>query len=168
VVNPLRHVRAIAGAAAFLAALTGCADHEACAGVGVVSQVGVYFAHEGYGDLTGAFIQLCAQGKCAGHRLENEGISEINLQLPEDVGPDLGTVRLRVTPKGSTKPMIDASTEKKLTFQSDNCDGGAYSGALAYTKEKGLLPSVPKEIGKAWVQQRKAEATAVPTPTASS
>ncbi|MFD8724871.1 hypothetical protein ACFV2H_44735 [Streptomyces sp. NPDC059629] len=41
------------------------------------------------------------------------------------MGPDLGTVRFRVTRKGSTEPFIGASTDKKLGHQSDGCGGGA-------------------------------------------
>ncbi|MFE4961511.1 hypothetical protein [Streptomyces sp. NPDC056660] len=158
-VNPIGYARVLGGVAALLAGVTGCADTGACAGVGVVAQVGVYFAHEGYGDLAGASVRLCAHGTCVEDRVRNESVTSINLPLPDDIGPDLGTVRLRVTREGSTEPLVDASARKKLGFQSDGCGGGGYSGALAFTKESGLTPTVPKTVSDAWFKQVRAPVT---------
>ncbi|MDX3615693.1 hypothetical protein [Streptomyces europaeiscabiei] len=167
-VTTARHARVLGGAAALLVGLSGCVDSSTCAGIDVVSQVGVYVVQDGYGDLAGATYELCTRGECAKGELEQTGIANVTVGLPDDVDPDTAPVRLRVTRAGAAKPFIDDSVDVKLAHQSDGCGGGGYSQGLAYTKEDGLLPNVPKEIGKAWVQQRTAEATADPSPTASS
>ncbi len=167
-VTMARHARVLGGVAALLVGLSGCADSSTCAGVEVVSQVGVYVVQDGFGDLAGATYELCTRGECAKGEMQQQGISNLAVGLPDDVDPDTAPVRLRVTRAGAAKPFIDDSVDAKLVHQSDGCGGGGYSQALAYTKEDGLLPNVPKEIGKAWVEQRTAEATADPSPTASS
>ncbi|MFD3581647.1 hypothetical protein [Streptomyces sp. NPDC058683] len=160
--NPIRYARVLGGVAALLAGVTGCADTTACAGVGVVAQVGVFFAQEGYGDLAGASVRLCANGTCVEDRLRKESVSLVTLPLPDDIGPDLGTVRFRVTRRGSTEPLVDASARKKLDFQSDECGGGVYNGGLAFTKETGLTTEIPKSVSKARLQQIMDRATAAP------
>ncbi|MEU5094555.1 hypothetical protein [Streptomyces sp. NPDC020996] len=157
----------LVGVSTLLMAVSACGSSQPCAGVGVVGGVGVFVVHEGYGDLAGASVELCAQGKCVKGRLPDEDISKVNLNLPDDVGPDIGTVRLRITRPGAGKPLVDASAEKKLTHQSDGCGGGAYSGALAFTKEGGLTAKVPKSVGVAWHEQVMERATAEPTSSAS-
>ncbi|WP_181805223.1 hypothetical protein [Streptomyces shenzhenensis] len=148
--------------------VSACGSSQACGGVGVVAGVGVYVVHEGYGDLAGASVELCAKGKCVKDRLRDEEITSVNLPLPDDVGPDIGTVRLRITDPGAGKPLVDASAEKKLTHQSDGCGGGAYNGALAFTKEEGLTATVPKNVSAAWHKQLMERATAEPASSASS
>ncbi|MFF3419996.1 hypothetical protein ACFYW9_35790 [Streptomyces sp. NPDC002698] len=129
---------------------SACSSPRPCAGVGVTSQVGVMFLQQGYTDLAGASYELCAGGKCVKDKLEQEDITQVSLRLPDDVGPDLGTVRFRVTPKGGGRPEIDASSEVKLTHQSDGCGGGAYSEGLAFTKEGGLTTKIPPSVTAAW------------------
>ncbi|MEU5481478.1 hypothetical protein [Streptomyces mirabilis] len=52
----------------------------------------------------------------------------MSLELSDDVDPDVGPLRFRVTREGTTSPVIDASTDVKLTRRSD----GAYTwGSLA-------------------------------------
>ncbi|MEV7322634.1 hypothetical protein [Streptomyces sp. NPDC093970] len=158
-----RYARVLGGAAALVAGLSGCAyDTTACAGVGVVAHVGVFFAQEGYGDLAGASVRLCANGRCVEDRLRKESVSTIDLPLPDDIGRDLGTVRFRVTPEGGTTPLVDASAHKKLDFQSDQCGGGAYNGGLAFTKEGGLTAEIPKSVSKALRRQIMDRATGAP------
>ncbi|WP_060886122.1 hypothetical protein [Streptomyces caniscabiei] len=163
-----RHARVLSGVAALLVGLSGCVDSSICAGLDVVSQVGVYVVQDGYSDLAGATYELCTRGECAKGELKERGIAHVTVELPDDVGPDTAPVRLRVTRAGAARPFIDDSVDVKLIHHSDGCGGGGYSQGLAYTKEDGLLPNVPKGIGEAWVQQRTAEATADPSPTASS
>ncbi|MFD8999685.1 hypothetical protein ACFV0T_01655 [Streptomyces sp. NPDC059582] len=165
---PIRYARVTGGVAVLIAGLSGCADTGACAGVGVVSQVGVYVVQDGYDDLAGASWELCTRGKCVRGEFEQEAVTQANLVLPDDVDPDTDPVRFRVTGAGATKPFIDDSVDVKLLHQSDNCGGGGYSRGLAYTKEAGLLPSVPKEVSAAWLEQRESEATAEPGSSASS
>ncbi|MFJ3795501.1 hypothetical protein ACIPSJ_04370 [Streptomyces sp. NPDC090088] len=159
-VNTVRYARVFGGAVALLVGLSGCAGSaEPCAGVGVVTQVGVFFAQDGYDGLAGASVRLCAHGRCVEDRIPAEDVTSVNLPLPDDIGPDLGTVRFRVTRKGSTKPFIDASTDKRLSHQSDGCGGGAYNGALAFTKEGGLTATVPKSVSDAWIKQVRTAAS---------
>ncbi|MFE5190522.1 hypothetical protein [Streptomyces sp. NPDC056628] len=129
---------------------SACSSSKPCAGVGVVSQVGVMFLQRGYTDLAGASYELCAGGRCGKGHLEQEDITQLSLRLPDDVDEHLGTVRFRVTPKGSTHPEIDASTDVKLTHQSDGCGGGASSEGLAFTKEEGLTTKIPPSVSTAW------------------
>ncbi|MEU1178897.1 hypothetical protein ABZ464_14840 [Streptomyces sp. NPDC005820] len=152
-----------AGAAALLTGLSGCADPAPCAGWGVVTDVAVYFVQDGYGDLAGASAEVCTRGGCEKGPLKREDISRVFLALPDDPDPDTAPVRFRVTRKGATTPFIDESVEVKLLHQSDGCGGGGYSRALAFTKEDGLLKSVPKAVGAAWMKQVRGEATALPT-----
>jgi hypothetical protein len=149
-VRPSRRARFPAVAAALLAAVTGCSAPKVCAGVGVASGVGVMFLHEGYAGLAGASYELCARGKCAKGELKQEEITRVNLPLPDDVDPDAGPVRFRVTRKNDTRPLIDASTDVKLTHQSDGCGGGAYNRGLAFTKEGGLTVKIPAKVTEAW------------------
>lgn len=159
--NPVRYARVSGSAVALLVGLSGCAGNtEPCAGVGVVAEVGVFFAQDGYDGLAGASVRLCAHGRCVEDRIPAEDITNVRLPLPDDIGPDLGTVRFQVTRKGSTKPFIDASTDKRLSHQSDGCGGGAYNGALAFTKEGGLTGTVPKSVSVAWSKQLRAQAIA--------
>ncbi|MFD9095828.1 hypothetical protein [Streptomyces collinus] len=129
---------------------SACSGSQPCAGVGVTSQIGVMFLQRGYTDLAGASYELCAGGSCVKDQLEQEDITQLSLRLPDDVGPDLGTVRFRVTPAGSNHPEIDASSDVKLTRQSDGCGGGAYSRGLAFTKEGGLTTKIPSRVSAAW------------------
>jgi hypothetical protein len=46
--------------------------------------------------LVGASIRLCAHGKCEKHWSWNETVSIVTLRLPDDIGPDLGTVCFQV------------------------------------------------------------------------
>ncbi|WP_319114946.1 hypothetical protein [Streptomyces caniscabiei] len=131
----------------------------------MVSQVGVYVVQDGYSDLAGATYELCTRGECAKGELKERGIAHVTVGLPDDVDPDIAPVCLRVTRAGAAKPFIDDSVDVKLIHTSDGC-GGGYSQGLAYSEEDGLLPNVPKGIGKAWAQHRTAEATAGPSPTA--
>jgi hypothetical protein len=155
------------GVSTLLMAVSACGSSQACGGVGVVAAVRVYFAQEGYGDLAGASVRLCANGKCVEHRLRNEAISSVTLRLPDDIGSDLGTVRFQVTRKGGNEPLIDASAEKKLTFQSDECGGGVYNGGLAFTKENGLTAKIPESVSAAWHRQIMERAHAEPVSAAS-
>ncbi|WP_333777038.1 hypothetical protein [Streptomyces sp. IBSBF 3136] len=152
-----RTVRLAVLAAVSVVAMTAsaCSGSEPCAGVGVTSHIGVMFLQRGYTDLAGASFELCAGGKCVRDHLEQEDITQVDLRLSDDVGPDLGTVRFRVTPKGSSHPEIDASSEVKLTRQSDGCGGGAYSGGLAFTKEGGLTTKIPPSVSAAWRKHLK-------------
>ncbi|WP_416977845.1 hypothetical protein [Streptomyces sp. T028] len=160
------YVLACAGAllaGALLVGGSGCAGPAPCAGWGVVSEVGVYFVQDGYGDLAGASAEVCTRGDCAKGTLKQEDISRAFLTLPDDADPDSAPVRFRVTRKGATTPFIDESVDVRLLHQSDGCGGGGYSRALAFTKEDGLLKTVPKAVGAAWMQQLRGEATAPPT-----
>ncbi|WP_330348910.1 hypothetical protein [Streptomyces sp. NBC_00582] len=158
-----------AGAGALLAGLSGCADPAVCAGVGVVSQVGVFFVQDGYGDLTGAAYELCTRGKCEQGTLDPERISQIGLPLPDDVDPGSAPVRFRVTRAGAATPVIDESVDVRLLHQSDGCGGGGYARGLAFTREDGLLKTVPKAVWRAWLKQarepRPPDRTASGTPT---
>lgn len=165
---PIRYARVTGGVAALIAALSGCADMETCPGVGVVSQVGVYVVQDGYADLAGASWELCTRGRCVKGEFEQEAVTDVNLVLPDDVDPDTAQVRFRVTRTGAAKPLIDDSVDVKLLHQSDNCGGGGYTRGLAYTKEDGLLPSVPEKVLAAWLEQHESEATAEPGSPASS
>ncbi|KUM86440.1 hypothetical protein AQI94_21930 [Streptomyces pseudovenezuelae] len=138
---------------------SACSSSKPCAGVGVTSQIGVMFLQQGYTDLAGASYELCAGGKCVKDKLEQEDITRINLPLPDDVDADLGTVRFRVTPKGSGSPEIDASSDVKLTRQSDGCGGGAYSRGLAFTKDGGLTTKIPSRVTAAWRDHLKSLAS---------
>ncbi|WOX16226.1 hypothetical protein [Streptomyces sp. N50] len=155
--------RVLVGVSTLLMAVSACSSSQACDGAGVVAGVGVYVVHEGYGDLAGASVELCAKGKCVKDQLPDEDITSVNLPLPDGVGPDIGTVRLRITRPGADKPLIDASAKKSLTHQSDGCGGGSYNGALAFTKEEGLTAKVPKGVSVAWHKQVMERATAEPT-----
>ncbi|MFD4600946.1 hypothetical protein ACFWPQ_23330 [Streptomyces sp. NPDC058464] len=158
--DPVRYARALGGAVALLVGLSGCAGNAVpCAGVGVVAQVGVLFAQDGYDGLAGASVRLCAHDRCVEDRIRAEAVTSVSLPLPDDIGPDLGTVRFRVTRAGSTRPLIDASTEKRLSRQSDGCGGGAYNGALAFTKEAGLTATVPKAVSDALAKQVRTAAS---------
>jgi hypothetical protein len=148
------------GVPALLVAASGCSRAEACAGVGTVAGIGVLFAHEGYGDLRGASYELCARGKCAKGELREEGITDVSLPLPHDVDPDSGPVRFRVTREGAPGPVIDASADVKLTFQSDGCGGGDFNQELAFTKAGGLTTKIPKSLKAAWGKQIRSRATA--------
>ncbi|MEU4038969.1 hypothetical protein [Streptomyces collinus] len=129
---------------------SACGGSQPCAGFGVTSQIGVMFLQRGYSDLTGASYELCAGGRCIEGDLERQDITRISLRLPADTGPDLGTVRFRVTPEGSSNPEIDASSDVKLSRQSDGCGGGTYSEGLAFTKEDGLTTKIPPRVSAAW------------------
>ncbi|MFF7474966.1 hypothetical protein [Streptomyces sp. NPDC008092] len=158
--DPVRYARALGGAFALLAALSGCAGNAVpCAGVGVVAHVDVLLAQDGYDGLAGASVRLCAHDRCVEDRIPAEDVTSVSLPLPDDIGPDLGTVRFQVTRKGSTKPLIDASADKRLSHQSDGCGGGAYNGALAFTKEDGLTATIPKAVSDAWAKQIRTAAS---------
>lgn len=160
------HFRVVA--AALLAAVTGCSAPEVCAGVGVESGIGVMFVQEGYADLAGASYELCTRGECVEGEVKQDGVTKVELPLPEDVDPGTAPVRFRVTRDGATAPLIDDSVAVKLRHQSDGCGGGAYNRGLAFTKEDGLTPDVPKKISEAWLRQLRSQATAAPEPSASS
>ncbi|MFE5033175.1 hypothetical protein [Streptomyces sp. NPDC056683] len=157
----------LVGVSTLLMAVAACGSSQECGGVGLVAGVGVYVVHEGYGDLARASVELCAKGKCVKDRLPDEDITSVNLPLPDDVGPDIGTVRLRITRPGADKPLVDPSAEKKLLHQSDGC-GGAYNGGLASTKEEGLTAKIPKNVSAAWHKQVMERATADPASSAPS
>ncbi|MGW1727817.1 hypothetical protein ACWCQK_33495 [Streptomyces sp. NPDC002306] len=165
---PIRYARVTGGVAALVAALSGCADVEACPGVGVVSQVGVYVVQDGYDDLAGASWELCTRGRCVKGEFEQEAVTDASLALPDGVDPDTAPVRFRVTRAGAARPFIDDSVDVRLLHQSDNCGGGGYARGLAYTKEDGLLPSVPEKVWAAWLEQHDFVATAEPGSPASS
>jgi hypothetical protein len=156
-------LRVLVGVAALLTAVSGCARPEVCAGVGVVSGVGVMFLHEGYGDLAGASYELCTRGTCAKGELGQGDITKVSLELPDDVDPDAGPLRFLVTREGTTSPVIDASTDVKLTRQSDGCGGGAYSRGLAFTEEGGLTTKIPAHVSAAWRKHVEELASAPPT-----
>lgn len=156
--------RAVVGVAVLLVAATGCSHARDCAGVGTVSGVGVLFVHQGYGDLGGASFELCARGTCTKGELRPEGITDVKLPLPHDVDPDPGPIHFRVTRKGATRPVIDASADVKLTFQSDGCGGGDYSRGLAFTKEGGLTAKIAKAVSDAWGKQVRSRATPTSQP----
>lgn len=147
-----RTVRLTVLAAVSVVAMTAsaCSSPKPCAGVGVTSQIGVMFLQRGYTDLAGASYELCAGGRCGKGHLAQEDITRISLRLPDDVDEHLGTVRFRVTPKGSNHPEIDSSTDVRLTRQPDGCGGGAYSEGLAFTKEGGLTTKIPPSVRAAW------------------
>lgn len=155
-------------AAALLAVLTGCTDPTPCAGVGVVSQLGVYVVQKDFGGLAGASYELCSRGDCVEGELKGEAVSRVFLSLPDDVDPDTAPVRFRVTRAGAGTPVVDDSVDVKLLQQSDGCGGGGWSRALALTKADGLLPSVPKRVSAAWIRQVRAAATAPPSPSPTS
>ncbi|MEU6667004.1 hypothetical protein [Streptomyces sp. NPDC046727] len=150
---------------ALLAASSGCADTNICAGWDVVPGVGVMFDRAGYGDLQGASYELCARGECTEGRLRQERITHVNLPLPDDVDPDAGPVRFRVTREGAARPVVDASADVRLTHESDGCGGGAYTRGLAFTREGGLTTKVPKSLSDAWMRQVRSEATSDPEPS---
>lgn len=165
--TPMRKIGRVyvpVAAAAFLAVLSGCADSTPCAGVGVVSELGVYVVQEDFDGLAGASYELCSRGGCVEGELAGEAVSRVFLSLPDDVDPDTAPVRLRVTRAGAGTPLVDDSVDVKLLHQSDGCGGGGYSRGLALTKADGLLPSVPKRVSAAWMRQIRAEATALPSP----
>ncbi|MFF0777696.1 hypothetical protein [Streptomyces sp. NPDC003720] len=143
-------VLAIVSAVTVTVTGSACGGSEPCAGVGVTSQVGVMFLQRAYTDLAGASYELCAGGRCVRDTLEPGDITRLSLRLPDDVGPDLGAVRFRVTPKGGGSPEIDESVDVKLTRQSDGCGGGAYSKGLAFTRQGGLTTKVPPVVTAAW------------------
>lgn len=153
-VSRMIRLRVLIGVSALLATVSACTSSQPCAGVGVTSGVGVMFLREGYGHLVGASYELCARGTCAKGELQQEDVTRVNLGLPDDVDPDGGTVRFRVTPKGSTSPEIDASTDMKLIRQSDGC-GGAYGRGLAFTKKGGLTTKIPPSVTAAWRRHLK-------------
>lgn len=166
-VMPKAH--AVAAGLVLLMAASGCSDAGAdCAGVGVVPGVSVLFGRQGYGDLAGAVAELCTRGACVRERLRNEDITNLRLSLPDDVNPDSGPVRFRVTRKGEAQPVIDRSADVRLTRQSDGCGGGAYGRGLAFTKDKGLTAKIPKALQVAWGKQVRKQATAMPDPSTSS
>ncbi|GHE39221.1 hypothetical protein GCM10017771_57920 [Streptomyces capitiformicae] len=140
-----------------------------CAGVGVDSGVSVTFLRDGYGDLTGASYELCARGECVERALPPGRVTRLRLTLPLDVDPARGPVRLRVTPWQSDDPVIDASTEVELMWQSDGCGGGAYNHTgLAFTKDDGLLTKVPERVMEAWradLEGSPPASPSTPTPT---
>ncbi|MFG2379459.1 hypothetical protein [Streptomyces avermitilis] len=146
-------LRVLVCVSALLAGVSACASPRPCAGVGVESGVGVMFLREGYGDLAGASYELCARGRCAKGELRQEDLTRVHLGLPDDVDPDGGTVRFRVTRKGGTSPVIDASADVRLTRQSDGCGGGAYNRGLAFTKKGGLTTKIPRSVTAAWREQ---------------
>ncbi|WP_206327500.1 hypothetical protein [Streptomyces sp. S3(2020)] len=151
--------------AASLAVLTGCTDPTPCAGVGVVSELGVYVVQEDFGGLEGASYELCSRGDCVEGELGGESVSRVFLSLPDDVDPDTAPVRLTVTRAGAGTPLVDDSVDVKLLRQSDGCGGGGWSRGLALTKADGLLPNVPKRVSAAWMRQVRAAATASPSPS---
>ncbi|MET8811386.1 hypothetical protein ABZW47_05225 [Streptomyces sp. NPDC004549] len=155
-----RGVRGVLGVLVLLVAATGCARGEACAGWGTVAGVGVMFRQAGHGDLTGAVAELCARGECVRSRLREEEITRVNLRLPEDVDPDAGTVRLRVTPAGAARPVIDASATVPLTLQSDGCGGGSCNRGLALTGDGVLTTKIPRSLAEDWSAQIRGRATA--------
>ncbi|WP_234476100.1 hypothetical protein [Streptomyces sp. MBT65] len=159
-------LRVLVGVSALLAAVSACGSPTPCAGVGVVSGVGVMFLHEGYDGLAGASYELCTRGKCAKGELEEEEITKVNLPLPDDVDPDASQLRFRVTRKGTDSPLIDATTDVKLSRQSDGCGGGAYNRGLAFTKDGGLTTKVPASVSAAWVKHVRELATASPSTAA--
>ena len=59
--------------------------------------------------------------------------------------------------------VIDASTDVKVTRESDGCCGGAYNRGLAFTKEDGLTTKIPARASAAWVKHVKELASAPPT-----
>ncbi|MFI6009451.1 hypothetical protein ACIBAG_11555 [Streptomyces sp. NPDC051243] len=165
------HARVLSGVAAVVAGVagaSGCAGTQLCAGVGVVSEVGVYVVQDGYDGLAGASYELCTRGECVEGEFGQERVSRLTLRLPDDVDPDTAPVRLRVTRDGATTPVIDDSVDVKLLHQSDGCGGGAYNRALAFAKEDGLMPDVPKNISAAWLRQVRSGATASAGPSVSS
>ncbi|MFG2354952.1 hypothetical protein [Streptomyces sp. NPDC048521] len=157
-------LRVLTGMCAVLAAVSGCSRAEVCAGVGTEAGVGVLFVHEGYGGLDGASYALCARGRCAKGELRREGVTDVRLPLPHDVDPRSGPIRFRVTREGAARPVIDASADARLVFQSDGCGGGDYHGGLAFTKEGGLTTKVPEAVSDAWFNQLRAEETAPSAP----
>lgn len=92
-----------------------------------------------------------------------EGITKLNLSLPDDVDPDASPVRFRVTRKSAGRPAIDATADVKLARQSDGCGGGGYSQGLAFTKGGGLTTKIPPGLWEAWVKQGEEPATASPS-----
>ncbi|MFD8804717.1 hypothetical protein [Streptomyces sp. NPDC059597] len=118
------------------------------------------FRQAGHGHLAGAVAELCARGVCARSRLRDEEITQVSLRLPEDVDPDSGPVRLRVTPARAARPVIDTSAEVPLTLQSDGCGGGSYNRGLALTGDGVLTTKIPESLGEDWAAQVRARATA--------
>ncbi|MFE0388742.1 hypothetical protein ACFW1F_32390 [Streptomyces bungoensis] len=152
-------------AVAFVIAISGCEGSPgACAGVGVESGVSVMFLREGYADLAGASYELCARDRCIKGKLAREDISRVSLPLPDDVDPDRGPVRFRVTPEGSTSPEIDTVSEVRLKRQSDGCGGGAYNRGLAFTKDDGLITRIPPSVSRAWHEHLKSLASPSESP----
>ena len=139
------------GVSALLAAASGCADSRICAGVGVVSGIGVMFLHQGYDRLAGASYELCTRGECVKGALQEGDITKVNLPLPDDVDPSAAPAHFRVTREGATAPVVDAAVDVKLAFQSDGCGGGAYNGGLAFTRETGLTTKIPANVSAAWL-----------------
>ncbi|MEW2130908.1 hypothetical protein [Streptomyces sp. NPDC005435] len=151
----------VLGVLMLLVAATGCArGGTACAGWGTEAGVGVLFRQAGHGQLAGAVAELCARGACVRSRLRDEEITRVSLRLPEDVDPGPGPVRLRVTPAGAARPVIDASAEVPLTRQSDGCGGGSYHRGLALTEDGALTTRIPKSLGEDWMKQLRGRTTA--------
>lgn len=151
-VGLVRRLRVLVGVAVLFLAVSACGDPGVCAGVGVTSGVGVMFLHEGYDGLAGASYELCTRGTCAKGELRQEEITQVNLPLPDDVDPDASPLRFRVTVEGATRPVVDATTDVKLTRQSDGCGGGAYSRGLAFTRDGGLTLKIPRSVSAVWVR----------------
>jgi hypothetical protein len=161
-VGPAVRLRVVLVVLGLFAAVCACAGPAPCAGVGVVSGVGLMFPHEGYDNLAGASYELCSRGECVKGKLPREDITKVHLPLPADVDPDTAPVRFRVTRKGAAGPVIDATADVKLARQSDGCGGGGYSRGLAFTTGGGLTPKVPPGLWEAWVKQGEEPATASP------
>ncbi len=156
----------LAAVSAVAAAASACTPNsqQACAGWGVESEISLMFLQEGYTGLAGASYELCARGRCTDGELKQEDLTRVHLRLPEDADPHSGPVRFRVTRRGSDSPVIDASSDVRLTYQSDNCGGGAYNRSLAFTKADGLTTKIPPSVTAAWRHQ--AEAPDSPSPSA--
>ncbi|MGW5101461.1 hypothetical protein [Streptomyces sp. NPDC004100] len=149
----------VLGVLVLLVAATGCARGEACAGW-ARWRASASCSEAGHGDLTGAVAELCARGECVRSRLREEEITQVTLRLPEDVDPDAGPVRLRVTAAGAARPVIDASATVPLTLRSDGCGGGSYHRGLVLTGDGVLTAKIPRSLAEDWAAQVRGRATA--------
>jgi hypothetical protein len=97
-------------------------------------------------------------------KLPREGISKLDLSLPDDVDPGTAPVRFRGTRNGAAGPVIDATADVRLVRRSDGCGGGGYSRGLAFTRGGGLTTRIPPGLWEAWGKRdEQPPATASPS-----
>ncbi|MFD4953069.1 hypothetical protein [Streptomyces sp. NPDC058451] len=141
--NLRARVARLVAVAGFAATVSSCGYAEPCAGVGVSSYLSVSLLQSEYPEFVDGTYELCAFGHCSTEHFVGREIMIANLDLPDEIGPAHGTVRLRMIPKGARTPTVDESAEVTLDSQSDNCGGFGYNRGLALTKAGGLSSTIP-------------------------